>query len=125
MKKWLMAVVFGSALVLTGCGGGGDEGGTDEPADNGNGDTGTEESADGGGTVDTASAEEIYQNNCASCHGGDLSGGAGPDLTSVGAEYSAEEIADIIQNGKGSMPAQDQVSAEDRETLANWLAEKQ
>ncbi|MFC3041300.1 cytochrome c551 [Virgibacillus xinjiangensis] len=124
MKKWLMTVVFGSALVLTACGGGGDEGGgTDESADNG--DTGTEESADGGGSVDTAAAEEIYQNNCASCHGGDLSGGAGPDLTSVGADYSADEIADIIENGKGSMPAQSQVSGEDRETLANWLAEQQ
>lgn len=125
MKKWLFTVLFGSALVLGACGGGGDEGATDEPADNGGSDT-TEESNgdDSGGTVDTAAAEEIFQSNCAACHGADLSGGAGPNLTAVGSKYSADEIANIIKNGKGGMPAQKQVSDEDVQVLAAWLAEK-
>nr|P80091.1 RecName: Full=Cytochrome c-550; AltName: Full=Cytochrome c550 [Virgibacillus halodenitrificans]AAB21857.1 cytochrome c550=c-type monoheme ferricytochrome [Bacillus halodenitrificans, ATCC 49067, Peptide Partial, 35 aa] [Virgibacillus halodenitrificans] len=35
-----------------------------------------------GGSVDSAAAEEVFESNCASCHGADLSG-AGPDLTQV------------------------------------------
>ncbi|MFD2629156.1 cytochrome c551 [Oceanobacillus kapialis] len=125
MKKWLFTVLFGSALVLGACGGGGGDNETEEPADNGT----TEESNEakdeesGGGTVDTAAAEEAFQSNCSSCHGADLSGGVGPALTNVGASHSAEEIADIIKNGQGSMPA-GQATGDDVELLANWLAEK-
>ncbi|RYG74401.1 cytochrome c [Lentibacillus lipolyticus] len=113
MKKGLLSILFGTALVLGACGGG-DDGGTD------NGDSAGD---NGEGATETAGAEEIYQNNCASCHGGDLSGGAGPDLTAVGADYSKDDIVDIIQNGKGGMPPQD-VAEEDAQTLASWLAEK-
>ncbi|MFD2761223.1 cytochrome c551 [Lentibacillus juripiscarius] len=119
MKKGLLSILFGTALVLGACGGGGDDGGTDN---GNNGDTGTEESSGENGES-TAAAEEIFQNNCASCHGGDLSGGVGPDLTSVGADHSKDDIVDIIQNGQGDMPPQD-VAEEDAQTLASWLAEK-
>ena len=68
--------------------------------------------------------EEIFESNCASCHGGDLSGGAGPDLTSVGSDHSEEEIEDIIINGQGSMPP-GLVPDEEAAILAGWLAEKQ
>ncbi|AVQ99861.1 cytochrome C551 [Oceanobacillus iheyensis] len=122
MKKWLFTVLFGSALVLGACGGGDDS--SEEPA----GDGATEEGANQGeesegGTVDTAAAEEAFQSNCSSCHGADLSGGVGPALTNVGSKHSADEIADIIKNGQGSMPA-GQASGDDVELLANWLAEK-
>ncbi|WP_373893373.1 cytochrome c551 [Virgibacillus natechei] len=119
MKKWLLTLLFSTVLVLTACGGGGDDGGTDDGGDTG--DNGTEESSEGG-SVDTAAAEEIFENNCAACHGADLSGGQGPDLTSVGSDHSADDIADIIDNGQGGMPPQD-VSEEDRDTLSSWLAE--
>lgn len=47
---------------------------------------------------------EIYSENCLSCHGDALEGGAaGPELT--GTDHTAEEIADIAQNGIGDMPA--------------------
>lgn len=110
MKKWLFTVLFGSALLLGACGGG-DEGASD---DNG-GDN---------GSVDSDQAEEIFKSNCAQCHGSDLSGGAGPDLTNVGADHSEDDIKDIVQNGKGNMPAQDQVTGDDLDTLASWLADK-
>lgn len=116
MKKWLFAVLLGAALVLGACGGS-DDNANEEPAE----DNTAEESNDG--AVDTAAAEEIFESNCSSCHGGDLSGGAGPDLTKVGSDHSADDIKDIIENGKGSMPAQN-VSEEDATTLADWLAEK-
>ncbi|MBP1969384.1 mono/diheme cytochrome c family protein [Virgibacillus natechei] len=116
MKKWLFTLLFSSFLVLGACGGGGDDdGATEDPADNG--DNGTEE----GASVDTAQAEEIYESNCAACHGADLSGGAGPGLTEAGATYSAEEIKDIVNNGMGSMQPVD-VPEDELDELATWLA---
>lgn len=68
--------------------------------------------------------EAIFANSCASCHGQDLSGGAGPDLTSVGGKLSADEIKEIIVNGVGTMPG-GLVGNEEAEVLAEWLSEKQ
>lgn len=99
MKKWLFAVLVGSALVLGACGG----------------------SDDGG---ETSPAETVYKKNCASCHGQDLEGGMGPGLATIGSDYSAEEIDEIIREGKGDMPAQPKVDDDDREMLAEWLAAK-
>lgn len=43
-------------------------------------------------------------NTCLTCHGNELQGGAGaPALIDV--ELSPEEIKDVIQNGRGAMPA--------------------
>ncbi|MFD2045853.1 c-type cytochrome [Ornithinibacillus salinisoli] len=55
----------------------------------------------------------VYEANCMSCHGGELEGGgAAPPL--VGIEYSAEEVADIAQNGINTMPP-DQFTGSDEE----------
>lgn len=111
MKKWLTAVLFGTVLVLGACGGGGSD--DAEPADDG---------AANDGAVDTAAAEDVYKSSCASCHGGDLTGGAGPDLTKVGANLSADQIEDVIANGQGSMPG-GLISGDDATAVAEWLAE--
>ena len=115
MRKWVIATLFGTALVLGACGGGNEEP-ADDAADNGT------ESTDSG-TVVTDAGEAVFAQNCSSCHGADLSGGVGPNLTQVGSKYSAEEIADIVTNGKGSMQPQN-VAGEDLDNLANWLAEQ-
>src|SRR5690625_1181752 len=60
--------------------------------------------------------EEIFASSCASCHGEDLSGGAGPDLTQVGSDLSADEIHSVIENGQGSMPG-GLVSGEEADVL--------
>lgn len=67
--------------------------------------------------------EGIYQQSCVSCHGQNLEGGVGPQLSDVGSRLSAEEIQNVIINGQGTMPGGmvDQASAEQ---LASWLAEK-
>ncbi|MCM3761486.1 cytochrome c [Alkalihalobacillus oceani] len=52
-----------------------------------------------------AEGQVLAEQSCIACHGGDLSGGAGPGLTSLEGAYTVEEIVDIIQNGQGSMPA--------------------
>lgn len=100
-------MLIGLALVLGACGG--DDGDKDK-----------------GGDVETSAADDIYQKSCMQCHGGNLDDGSAPDLSAIGSKLSADEIADIIENGTdGGMPAQKQVSDDDRETLANWLADKQ
>ncbi|GEN31081.1 mono/diheme cytochrome c family protein [Cerasibacillus quisquiliarum] len=67
--------------------------------------------------------EALYEANCLSCHGADLGGGMGPGLTDVGSKMSTEEISEIIQKGRGSMPPV-QVSVEEADTIAEWLSEK-
>jgi len=68
--------------------------------------------------------EAVYANSCAACHGQDLSGGAGPDLTAVGGSLSEDEIHEIIMNGKGSMPG-GLVGNEEADLLTEWLSEMQ
>lgn len=110
MRKWLMAVIFGTVLVLGACGGGDDGGSNDEPADNGD------------ETAEAPEAEVIYKDNCATCHGNDLSGETGPDLTEVGNRLSQDQIEEVIEDGKGAMPS-GLVGGQDLPTLAKWLSE--
>jgi cytochrome c551 len=74
---------------------------------------------------DAAEAEALYQANCLSCHGADLAGGVGPALNEIGAALSADQIRDVIANGKEgtSMPAfAGRLSDEEIDILATWLA---
>lgn len=91
-----------------------------------NGPQHTEKAADGKKTTETTSAgdpEKIVGNNCTSCHGKNLQGGAGPNLTKIGSKYSQSEIENIINHGKNGMPA-GVISAEEAKLVANWLAHK-
>ena len=115
MKKWLFTILVGVVLVLGACGGG-DNNNNDVDNNNGNNNDVTET---------TSAGEEAYRNSCANCHGNNLSDGSAPDLSAIGAKYSAEEIEDIIENGIGGMPPQRQVSESDRAEIANWLAQQQ
>jgi mono/diheme cytochrome c family protein len=51
--------------------------------------------------------EAIYTTRCASCHGGDGSGGFGPALAGVVASNfpNPADQAVVIANGRGSMPS--------------------
>lgn len=109
MKKWLGAVLLGTLLVLGACGG--DSGGS------------SDSSSENGGTSETEAAEALFAKSCAGCHGKDLSGTSGPDLRKVGSTYSADEILDIIENGKGSMQG-GYLTGDDAAEVADWLAEK-
>ncbi|MEH7013203.1 cytochrome c [Neobacillus niacini] len=113
MKKLLYGIVCVAFLgFLTACGGGDDE--TEQDT------TPTEEQT----TEETADAgDELFQQSCASCHGGDLKSGGAPDLDKIGAKYSKDEILGIIENGKGGMPA-GVLKGEDADAVASWLAEK-
>jgi cytochrome c551 len=105
MKKKLLTLLMGTALVmgLAACGGGDEDEGTD--------------------TASTDAGAKIYDQKCSGCHGGDLTGGMGPNLTKVGSTYSKDEILGIIKNGKGQMPA-NVVEGDDANQVAEWLAAK-
>ncbi|QCJ44111.1 cytochrome c [Bacillus sp. S3] len=110
MKKKLLALLMGTSLVmgLAACGGGNDN------------------TKDKGGGTETASAgdaQKIFDQKCSGCHGGDLTGGVGPNLTKVGATLSKDDILNVLKNGKGQMPA-NVVTGDDAEKVADWLAAK-
>lgn len=64
--------------------------------------------------------EEIYKKSCATCHGQDLSGGAGPSLQNISEKYGEEDIKHIINNGIGTMfPVN--LPDENVELLIDWL----
>lgn len=84
-------------------------------------DGGTEVSQEGEVELD---GDAIYANSCAACHGADLSGAVGPDLTKVGSKLSEDEITEIVLNGKGDMPPIS-ISQEEADVIAEWLSENQ
>jgi len=67
--------------------------------------------------------EERYMSSCAFCHGSDLSGAGGPQLSNIGSKLSEEEIYDIIVNGKGAMPGGTAENDKAALQLAEWLSE--
>lgn len=147
MKKYLMAIFFGSALVLGACG--------EEEADFTDADeldeepveeepiedvdeviedeTEVEEAPEDEQAVEnaeedlitTADAEQIVQQNCTSCHGADLAGaGSIPALNDVGSRLTAHEIVEVIEEGPGAMPAHI-VTGEEAAAVAEYLSNLQ
>ncbi|AZU64899.1 hypothetical protein CHR53_08515 [Neobacillus mesonae] len=105
-------------VSLTACGGGTDKDTTKDK------DTTTNKTEQQAPAPTSADGEKVYQGTCAACHGGDLKGGVGPNLTKIGSELSKDDILNIIHKGKGQMPAQTQLSDADADAVATWLAAK-
>jgi cytochrome c551 len=103
MKKSILSIVFGSALLLAACGG-------DDSNSSSNGETAT------------PNGEKLVQQSCATCHGGKLQGAGAPALNQLGAKYTEEEILDIILNGKGKGMPPGLLKGEDAEAAAAYLA---
>ncbi|MBM7690908.1 cytochrome c551 [Peribacillus deserti] len=113
MKKKLIMLLLGTSLALAACGN----------ADNGEKENANQENgSENAGSV-AGNGEKLYQKNCSSCHGGNLEGGFGPDLTNIGSAYSEAEITNIIKKGKGQMPP-NILKGDDAKVVAGWLAEK-
>ncbi|TLS36107.1 cytochrome c551 [Pseudalkalibacillus caeni] len=117
MKKLLtVSMSLALAIGLTACGG------SEESSSN---NTGSNGNSDGGATtVDASAAEEVFQQSCAGCHGGNLEGVSGPALKNVGSKLSEDEILTKIQEGGNGMPA-GLVKDDKAQNLAAWLAEKE
>lgn len=108
MKKKLLALLMGTSLVLTACGG------ADESAEK---DSTSNETT----TATAGDAAKLYENNCSACHGQDLAGIKGHDLNKT--KLSKEEIQSIIKNGKEAMPG-GLVNEDEAAQLAEWLTTK-
>lgn len=71
------------------------------------------------GQGDAARGEQLFAENCASCHGeGGTGGGVGPTL--AGNPVSLDDARATIENGSGVMPA-DLVSGQDLEDVLAYL----
>ncbi|MFC7393321.1 cytochrome c550 [Scopulibacillus cellulosilyticus] len=81
--------------------------------------------AEKAGKSDTANVkpEEIFKQNCSSCHGQNLQGGAGPNLQHIGKKISKDRILKQIKNGGGGMPA-NVIQGEEAQKVADWLSKK-
>ncbi|WP_050179899.1 cytochrome c551 [Domibacillus robiginosus] len=117
-KKSLLALMLGSSLALAACGGGEEEDAAVEKTEEQ-----TPSTDEGTGETTVSAGEEVYQQSCLSCHGENLEGGFGPELSAIGSKMSEEEILSVIENGQGQMPP-NVVEGEDAEAVAAWLAEK-
>lgn len=115
MKKKLLALFIGTSLVLAACGGAADN--ADKDKDTAKNDT-TTNTAD----TDTATAK-LFENKCSACHGQDLTGGVGPNLTKVGSILSQDEMETIIKEGKGAMPG-GLIDESQAAQMAKWLSSK-
>jgi alcohol dehydrogenase (cytochrome c) len=70
--------------------------------------------------------KNLYAENCAGCHGGDRSGGAGPALTRLHTRLSVDKTIQAIQFPKGVMPAlyPSLLSSTDVERIAMFLHQR-
>ena len=111
MKKKLLAAVFGATLLLGACGGG--DKAEEKP----------DATPDAGETA-SVDVEAVVDKSCIACHGGNLEGASGPDISTIGATLSEAEILDIIENGQGGMPGGLIKDADEEKAVAKWLSEK-
>jgi cytochrome c551 len=114
-KKWI--VFCGLALVLTvvACS-------KNAPAPSSSAGP-TSSAGNQGGTA--VNAQAVYKQNCVTCHGVNLEGGAGPNLQKAGARLKADQISAKITNGGGGMPPfKGTLKDNEINALAEWLAAK-
>ncbi|QNH20531.1 Cytochrome c6 [Xanthomonas sp. GW] len=74
---------------------------------------------------DPAAGAKLYATNCTACHGADRAGipGAFPALTDVGKRLESAQIKEKISKGGGLMPPFPQLSQQDLDNIASFLAQ--
>ncbi|CDN44552.1 MULTISPECIES: cytochrome c [Paenibacillus] len=75
--------------------------------------------------ADAAAAATIYKSSCLPCHGGNLQGGMGPSLKTIGSSWSKEQLFRQISQGGGGMPGfKSKLEENDIVNLTLWLSEQ-
>jgi len=76
----------------------------------------------GGGAGAPTPGQLVYNRECAVCHGQDRAGtDAAPSLLGVTARLNAEQIREILANGKGRMPAFVHLTATESDQIMTFL----
>jgi len=72
-----------------------------------------------------AAGQQVYDANCASCHGADLSGDIGPELTGM-TGYAEKDLYEILYNGipDGGMPGFASLGSDKVWQLVNFLQQE-
>lgn len=80
-----------------------------------------------GESTGATQGEKIYTlNNCTMCHGADRKGTAVyPSLWGLQKKYTGQQVSDLLQTGRGLMPAFPNISPEDKKALLAFLLDKQ
>lgn len=67
--------------------------------------------------------EKLYRDQCAMCHGVDLTGSppAFPSLIGIGQRLTPEKVADTIRRGTGRMPSFPNINKEQLDSLLDYL----
>ncbi|MBU1820359.1 MAG: PQQ-binding-like beta-propeller repeat protein [Bacteroidetes bacterium] len=70
-----------------------------------------------------SAGQQAYTLNCTSCHGANRMGDEQnyPSLIGIEKRMSRKQIGEIIENGRGRMPAHGHISAEAREAIVSYL----
>lgn len=81
-------------------------------------------SNENGAVAKAQTPDQLFQANCAMCHGKNLEGsGSIPNLQHIGKDLDKGAILKQIQNGGGGMPA-NLISGDDAVKVAEWLSKK-
>jgi quinoprotein glucose dehydrogenase len=63
----------------------------------------------------------LYNSKCASCHREDRTGGIGPSLVDIAKRMTRDEIATIVRQGTGRMPAYPDMGGRNINDVADFL----
>jgi cytochrome c551 len=75
-------------------------------------------------TTAPPSGAAIYAANCAACHGAEGQGGVGPSLQGIGEMHTVAQLAEVITNGRGAMPAwRDRLTPAQIQAVAVYVSE--
>ena len=72
----------------------------------------------------TISGKRLYQTLCASCHGVDMQGdhsGTYPSLVNLKTRMTASQVDQVLERGRGRMPAFTHISKEERMLVVSFL----
>lgn len=76
----------------------------------------------------SATGAQLYQTNCAACHGADKMGnhdGSYPSLANIGKRMTNAQINTVLQSGRGMMPSFSHIPEAERQAIVAFLSGKE